>query len=105
MVKSKNEVVGNTSLAILLLYLFLSILSSLLFCIFYFRAVNKGNAGIGWFILTLVCAIFYGVIAYSLVVTSSPSKDAGYYYLGVFTIFTNSLALLLLFGKLLVPKK
>jgi len=99
--KSKNTAQGRTSLIIVLLYLFLSIFSSFIFSILYRRTVNKGNKGIIWFVLTIVCALFYGTIALSLVVTSSPSIDAGYYYLGLITIVSNSLALLLLFHKLI----
>jgi hypothetical protein len=63
------------------------------------RSVNKGKKGIVWIVFAVLCALFYGTIALSLVVTSSPNVDAGYFWLGVITLVSNSLAILLLITK------
>ena len=90
---------GNGSLTFLLLYLLLSIFSALVFSILYRRSVNQGKGGILWLVLTLLCAAFYGILAYSLVASSSPSVDATYFWLGVITLAANSLAVLLIISK------
>jgi hypothetical protein len=95
--KANNQ--SNGSLGFILLFLILSIFSALLFSILYRRSVNKGNKGIGWIVLTILCALFFGYIALSLVLHSSPSVDAGYYWLGVITLATNLLAILLIVTK------
>jgi quinol-cytochrome oxidoreductase complex cytochrome b subunit len=99
MVRRNNTNDSRTSWIIVLLYLFLSIFAALIFSILYRRSVNKGNKGIIWIVLSVLCALFYGTIALSLVVTSTPTVDAGYFWLGVITIFANSLAILLLITK------
>jgi quinol-cytochrome oxidoreductase complex cytochrome b subunit len=99
MVKQKRNNQSRTSWIIVLLYLFLSIFAALVFSILYRRSVNKGNKGIVWIVLAVLCALFYCTIALSLVVTSSPNFDAGYYWLGVITLFLNSLAIFLILSK------
>jgi hypothetical protein len=99
MVRRNNTNDSRTSWIIVLLYLFLSIFAALIFSILYRRSVNKGKKGIIWIVLSVLCALFYGTIALSLVVTSTPTVDAGYFWLGVITIFANSLAILLLITK------
>lgn len=87
------------SLGLLLLYLFLSIFSALIFSILYRRSINKGNKGKAWVVLTIICALFYGTLALSLIRTSSPTVDANYYWLGVITLITNFLAIILVVTK------
>jgi hypothetical protein len=99
MVKGKKTNNSRTSWIIVLLYLFLSIFAALVFSILYRRSVNKGNKGIIWIIFSVLCALFYGTIAFSLVVTSTPKVDAGYFWLGIITMVANSLAILLLISK------
>jgi hypothetical protein len=70
----------------------------------YRRSINNGNSGIGWLLLTGLSVLFYGIIAVSLVKTSSPNHDAGYYWLGVITICSNTLAIILLILKLIKGK-
>lgn len=95
MTRHRNEMAG-TSLWIVLLYLVSSFLSALLFSILLWRARGQGRAGIGWMLLTLVAAGVFGTIAYSLVINSSSTHDAGWYYLGLATLVANALALLIL---------
>jgi hypothetical protein len=99
MVRRKNINDSHTSWITVLLYLFLSIFAALVFSILYRRSVNRGNNGIIWIVLSVLCALFYGIIAFSLVATSTPSIDAGYFWLGIITMITNSLAILLLLTK------
>lgn len=99
--KPSNTASGKGSLVIIIVYLVLSIFSALVFSVLFRKSVSSGKKGIGWFILTILSVAFYGFLAYSLVVTSSPQKDAGYYWIGITTLITNSLALILLFHKLI----
>lgn len=96
MVRHTHSSQGRSSARFVLVYLVLSIFSALVFSVLYRRAVNKGGKGIIWFILTVVCAALYGTIGYSLVLTSSPTVDSGYYYLGLTTLISNGLAVLVL---------
>ena len=99
MVKGKKTNNSRTSWIIVLLYLFLSIFAALIFSVLYRRSVNNGSKGILWIILAVLSALFYGTIALSLVITSSPSVDAGYFWLGVITLAANSLAIVLMITK------
>ena len=99
MVRQKINNQSQTSWIIVLLYLFLSIFAALVFSILYRRSVNKGKKGIVWIVFAVLCALFYGIIALSLVVTSSPNVDAGYFWLGVITLVSNVLALILIITK------
>jgi hypothetical protein len=102
--KNKHTLNSNFSLYIVLFYLVLSIFSALVFTMLYRRSINNGNSGIGWLLLTVLSVLFYGIIAVSLVKTSSPNHDAGYYWLGVITICSNTLAIILLILKLIKGK-
>jgi predicted permease len=99
MVRQKRNNQSRTSWIIVLLYLFLSIFAALVFSILYRRSINKGKKGVVWIVFAVLCALFYGTIALSLVVTSSPNVDAGYFWLGVATLVSNALALLLIITK------
>ena len=99
MVRRKNTNESRTSWIIVLLYLFLSVFTALIFSILYRRSVNEGNKGIVWIVMSIICALFYGTMALSLVVTSTPTIDAGYFWLGVITLASNSLAILLIITK------
>jgi hypothetical protein len=99
MVRHKNTNESRTSWIIVLLYLFLSIFSALILSIRYRRSVNEGNKGIIWVVMSVICALFYGTMSLSLVVTSTPTIDAGYFWLGVITLAANSLAILLIITK------
>ena len=98
MVNKRNG--NNNSGLTILLYLLLSVFSALIFSLLYKRSINEGRTSTIWFILTTICAFFYGTIAMSLIITSSASHDAGYYYLGIITFASNGLALLILILKL-----
>ena len=91
---------GSDSALVLLLYLALSIFSALVFSVLYRRAITNGNSGIVWLVLCLISVVFYGIIAWSMVVTSSPDSDAAYFWLGIITLFSNGTALLLLIAKI-----
>jgi|GEM_PF-6096504 len=99
MVSQKTSNQSQTSWIIVLLYLFLSIFAALVFSILYRRSINKGKKGILWIVFAVLCALFYGTIALSLVVTSSPNVDAGYFWLGIVTLVSNALALILIISK------
>jgi hypothetical protein len=48
-------------------------------------------------LLALLAVGVFGTISYSLVFTSGPGHDAGWYYLGYSTLVANGVALLILF--------
>jgi len=87
------------------LYLLFSFFSALLFSILLWRARGKGRAGIGWIVLTLLAAGVFGTISYSLVITSSPGHDAGWYYLGLSALVANGVALLILILSLFIKRR
>jgi ABC-type transport system involved in multi-copper enzyme maturation permease subunit len=94
--RKRNEVAG-TSLWMVIIYLVSSFFSALIFSILFRRARRQGRGGVGWLLLALLAAGVFGTISYSLVHTSSPAHDAGWYYLGLSTLVANGLALLILF--------
>ncbi len=85
---------GGSPATLAIVYLLSSFFSSLVFSILAYRSRKRGNSGIGWIILSLLCMGFFGVIAYSLIMTSGPAKDAGWYYLGLATMASNGCSLL-----------
>lgn len=86
----------NYSLLTAILYLVFSFLGGLTFSILALRAKRNNNTVFWWFILALIFIGFFGVLSFSLVFTSGPGKDAGWYYLGLSTLFANGIALLIL---------
>jgi surface polysaccharide O-acyltransferase-like enzyme len=102
--RNSNTLNSKISLYMILLYLVLSVFSALVFSMLFRRSVTKGNKGIGWLLLTILSVLFYGTIAISLIKTSSPNHDAGYFWLGVVTVCSNILALILLVLKLIKRK-
>jgi hypothetical protein len=88
-----------------ILYLVSSFLSALIFSVLAVRARNNGGSGAVWIVLSVLAAIFFGTIAYSLVITSSPTHDRGWYYMGATTLVSNLLALVILTRTLLAGKK
>ena len=87
---------SQTSLLILLGYLISSIFAGLIFSGLAMKAKSNGGSGIGWGLLSLICIAFFGYIGYALIVTSSPTVDSFWYYLGITSLIANSLALLIL---------
>jgi CHASE2 domain-containing sensor protein len=100
----ERQKVAGTSRWMVFLYLLFSFFSALLFSILLWRARDKGRAGIGWIVLTLLASGMFGTISYSLVHTSSPAHDAGWYYLGLSALVANGLALLILFLALFLKR-
>jgi hypothetical protein len=96
--KQKNK---DYSLLIVILYLLLSFFGGLTFSILALRAKKNNNTVFWWFLLALVFIGIFGLISYSLVITSSAKKDAGWYYLGISTIIANCLACLILIVTLI----
>jgi hypothetical protein len=94
--RKRNEVAG-TSLWMVIIYLVSSFFSALIFSILFRRARRQGRGGVGWLLLALLAAGVFGTISYSLVFTSGPGHDAGWYYLGYSTLVANGVALLILF--------
>jgi hypothetical protein len=87
---------GSSSLKLALVYLLSSFLASLVFSVLALRSRSNGNGGWAWIVLSIICVIVFGTISYSLIVTSSPTKDSGWYYLGCSTFFANGLSVILL---------
>jgi hypothetical protein len=84
------------SFLILVLYLLFSFLGGLSFSLLALRAKRRNKTVFWWFILAIIFIFFFGLISYSLVVTSSPIKDAGWYYLGISTLVANGVAVFIL---------
>jgi hypothetical protein len=95
---------SNGSLKFLILYLLSSFFAALLFSLLVIRARKKGNYGIGWFLLALMCIALFGFIGELFVKTSSPTHDAGYYYLGQGTLLANGIACFLLICSFFVKR-
>ena len=87
---------SKTSFILLVGYLLSSIFAGLLFSGLAMKAKSNGGSGIGWGLLSLICIAFFGYIGYALIVTSSPTVDSFWYYLGITSLIANSLALLIL---------
>ncbi len=104
MAKRKRNEVAATSLWMVIIYLVSSFFSALIFSIFR-RARRQGRGGVGWLLLALLAAGVFGTISYSLVFTSSPGHDAGWYYLGLSTLAANGVALLILFLSFLIKPR
>ena len=92
---------SKTSFILLVGYLLSSIFAGLLFSGLAMKAKSNGGSGFGWGILSLICIAFFGYIGYALIVTSSPTVDSFWYYLGITSLIANSLALLILLLKIL----
>ncbi len=57
------------------------------------RSKSSGGSAIGWGLLSLICIGFFGYMGYAFYVTSSPTIDSFWYYFGITSIVSNSLAL------------
>jgi hypothetical protein len=96
MASKSSSTSGSFSLKLALVYLLSSFLASLLFSALALRSRSNGNGGWVWIVLSLICLIVFGTISYSLIITSSPTHDSGWYYLGCSALFANGLSVLLL---------
>jgi hypothetical protein len=93
---TKNNTSSNGSLKFVLLYLLLSFFAGLAFSILAYRSRKKGKYGFGWMFLALCCILFFGILAFSLFKTSSVKVDVGWYYLGLSTLVSNGIAILII---------
>lgn len=93
MSNKRDNGTSKTSLIILLGYLISSIFASLIFSGLAIRAKSNGGSGVGWILLSLLCIAFFGYMGYAVYITSSPTKDPFWFYLGITSIVSNSLAL------------
>ena len=101
MVRKRKENNGKPIL-LLVIYLLSSFFSGLVFAILALRAKKRGNTALWWFLLSIICIGLFSFISYSLVYTSSPKKDAFYFYLGLSTLITNGVAAIVLVNTLVV---
>ena len=93
---TKNYTSSNGSLKFVILYLLLSFFAGLAFSILAYRSRKKGKFGFGWMFLALCCILFFGILAFSLLKTSSLKVDVGWYYLGLSTLVSNGIAILII---------
>jgi hypothetical protein len=93
---AKNNTSSNGSLKFVILYLLLSFFAGLAFSILAYRSRKKGKYGFGWMFLALCCILFFGILAFSLFKTSSVKVDVGWYYLGLSTLVSNGIAILII---------
>lgn len=97
MVKGKKqEGTASISLAIVIVYLISSFFASFIFSCLAFRSRKNGNGAWGWIFLSLVCSILFGYLSLAFVETSSPTHDKGWYYLGLSTLVSNAISMLIL---------
>ncbi len=96
--KKENQITAGSGspIFLLLLYLFSSFFSGLLFSILALRAKSRNKTSFWWGLLSLICIVFFSVLSFSLFKTSSPNKDVVYYYVGLGSLITNSIAIALL---------
>ena len=104
MTRKNTDNTSSTSLAMVVIYLISSFFAGLIFSILAFRSRKNGRSGIGWIILSLLCISIFGFISYSLIYTSSPHKDAGWYWLGISTLIANGIAVLVVLKSFFVQK-
>jgi uncharacterized protein with PQ loop repeat len=93
---TKNYTSSNGSLKFVILYLLLSFFAGLAFSILAYKSRKIGKYGFGWMFLALCCNLFFGILAFSLFKTSSVKVDVGYYYLGLSTLVSNGIAILII---------
>jgi hypothetical protein len=96
--KKENQISAGSGspIFLFLLYLFSSFFSGLLFSILALRAKSRNKTSFWWGLLSLICIVFFSVLSFSLFKTSSPIKDVVYYYVGLGSLITNSIAIVLL---------
>jgi hypothetical protein len=92
-----------------------AIIGALLVLFFYFAGFilaikahyNKtlGEGYIVWSIFSLLSAVFFGYMALSLIVTSSPSNDVFWYYIGWSAIVLNGIGVLIVFYNFIRTEK
>jgi hypothetical protein len=93
---TKNYTSSNGSLKFVILYLLLSFFAGLAFSILAYKSRKKGKFGFVWMFLALCCILFFGILAFSLLKTSSLKVDVGWYYLGLSTLVSNGIAILII---------
>ncbi len=98
----RKQVKKDYSLLLVLLYLLLSFFAAITFSIFALKAKRNNKTVFWWFLLALIFIGLFGLISYSLVLTSSLKKDAGWYYLGFSSLIANAIALFVLLITLFV---
>lgn len=91
--KTKDK---DYSIKIAFLYLICSFFLGLLFSILALRAKKRGKVYFWWLLLSLLSISFFGYISCLFYVYSSPIYEKEYYYLGLSTIISNVIALLIL---------
>lgn len=100
MVRKSTDNSGKISSRIVLIYLLSSFFAGLIFAGLAHSAKKRGNLVIGWYLLSMICIGLFGIISYSLFATSSPTKDAFYYWLGISTLISNTIAVIILIKTL-----
>jgi heme A synthase len=75
-------------------------LGGLLFSILALRAKRKQKTVFWWFLLSLIFIAIFGFLSYSMVLTSNPTQDSIYYYIGAISLVSNSIALIILIATL-----
>jgi len=83
-------------------YILSSFFSGLVFAIVALIAKKKGKIYIWKLLLSIICIILFSILSYSLVYTSSPKKDAFYFYLGLSSLISNVIAVFVLIRTFLV---
>ena len=96
MTDSTSKGTSRTSLIMLIGYLISSVFAGLIFSFLAMRSKQNGGSGIGWGLLSLICIGFFGYLGYGLYKTSSPTVDSFWYYFGLISLISNTLALFIL---------
>lgn len=92
---------AGSPLLLLVIYLLSSFFGAFLFSILALRAKRKGETVWGWLLLSLLFILIFSVLSYSIVATSSPTKDSVYFFVGVLSLASNFIALVILTYALL----
>jgi hypothetical protein len=94
--KKINDNTSTTSLVLLLGYLIASVFAGIIFSILALRAKSNGKSGWGWAFMSMICIGIFSYLGYALYFTSSPQIDSFWYYLGLTSLTSNGLALIIL---------
>jgi hypothetical protein len=103
--RGKKTSDSESPLLLVFLSFICSFLGGLLFSILALRAKRRQKTVIWWFILSMIFISTFSYIANSFIVSSSPTKDSFFYYLGLSTLVFNGIAALVLLITLFSKNK
>lgn len=104
MTDNTSKGTGKTSMIMLIVYLLSSVFAGLIFSFLAMKSKSTGGSAIGWGILSILCIGIFGYAGYGFYLTSSPTVDIFWYYFGITSMISNSLALIIIILALIKKK-